>query len=221
LSEVKLDCRTFVIYFYNYFKTTKETLMKKRIVIFASGSGTNAQNLIQYFQQSEFAEVVLVLSNKKDAKVLDRSKKLNISSLYFDKTALFSSDGVLNLLKEANVDYIILAGFLLKFPELILKEFSNRVINLHPALLPKYGGKGMYGSHVHEAVVANQEKETGITIHYVNENYDEGAIIFQKSVALSKKDNPETVAEKVHALEYAYFPKVIEEVILSGMSDEN
>ncbi len=221
MSEVKLDCRTFVIYFYNYFKTTKETLMKKRIVIFASGSGTNAQNLIQYFQQSEFAEVVLVLSNKKDAKVLDRSKKLNISSLYFDKTALFSSDGVLNLLKEANVDYIILAGFLLKFPELILKEFSNRVINLHPALLPKYGGKGMYGSHVHEAVVANQEKETGITIHYVNENYDEGAIIFQKSVALSKKDNPETVAEKVHALEYAYFPKVIEEVILSGMSDEN
>ena len=220
MSEVKLDCRTFVIYFNNYFKTLKETLMKKRIVIFASGSGTNAQNLIQYFQQSEFAEVVLVLSNKKGAKVLDRAKTLNIRCLSFDKMSLFSSDGILSLLNEVKTDYIILAGFLLKFPELILKQFPNRVINLHPALLPKYGGKGMYGNHVHEAVVTNREKETGITIHYVNENYDEGAIIFQKSVALSEKDTPETVAKKIHELEYAFFPKVIEEIILSGIRDE-
>ncbi|GHC43764.1 phosphoribosylglycinamide formyltransferase [Ulvibacter litoralis] len=190
--------------------------MKKRIVIFASGSGTNTQNVIQYFQQSNFAEVVLVLSNKKDAKVLERAKNLNIKSLHFDKTALFSSEGVLQVLKDTHVDCIVLAGFLLKFPELILKEFPNQVINLHPALLPKYGGKGMYGHHVHEAVVANKEAETGITIHYVNENYDEGAIIFQKSVALSEEDTPDTVAKKIHALEYEHFPKVIEEVIRSS-----
>lgn len=189
--------------------------MKKRIVIFASGSGTNTQNLIQYFQQNSFAEVVLVLSNKKDAKVLERAKNLNIKSLSFDKTALFSSEGVLKLLKDTQTDYIILAGFLLKFPELILKEYPNKVINLHPALLPKYGGKGMYGHHVHEAVVENKEAETGITIHYVNENYDEGAIIFQKSVALSEEDTPNTVAEKIHILEYEHFPKVIEKVIRS------
>lgn len=191
--------------------------MKKCIVIFASGSGTNTQNLIQYFQQSEFAEVVLVLSNKKDAKVLNRSKNLNIRSLHFSKTSLFSSEGVLKLLKEVNADYIILAGFLLKFPALILKEFPNRVINLHPALLPKYGGKGMYGNHVHKAVVANKEKKTGITIHYVNENYDEGAIIFQKSVALSEKDTSEMVAEKIHELEYKWFPKVVEKLILKNI----
>ena len=194
--------------------------MKKRIVIFASGSGTNTQNLIQYFQQSEFAEVVLVMSNKKGAKVLDRSKKLKVKCLHFDKMALSASDGVLGLLKEARADYIILAGFLLKFPKHILKEFPNSVINLHPALLPKYGGKGMYGHHVHEAVVANKEKETGITIHYVNEHYDEGAIIFQKSVRLSKNDTPATVAEKIHELEYACFPEVIENIVLSEIRKE-
>ncbi len=215
MSEVKLYCRTFVIYFYNYFKTPKETLMKKRIVIFASGSGTNTQNLIQYFQQSKFAEVVLVLSNKKDAKVLERSKELNVKFLYFKKEALFSSKGIVKLLKETQTDIIILAGFLLKFPEIILKEFPNKVINLHPALLPKYGGKGMYGIHVHEAVIANNESETGITIHYVNENYDEGAVIFQKSTALSEKDTPKTVSEKIQKLEYKYFPKVIEKLLLS------
>ena len=194
--------------------------MKKRIVIFASGSGTNTQNLIQYFQQSEFAEVVLVMSDKKGAKVFDRSKKLNVRCLHFDKMGLSASGGVLDLLKEARADYIILAGFLLKFPIHILKEFPNSVINLHPALLPKYGGKGMYGHHVHEAVVANQEKETGITIHYVNEHYDEGAIIFQKSVRLSKKDTPATVAEKIHELEYACFPQVIENIVLSEIRKE-
>ncbi|RMA66095.1 phosphoribosylglycinamide formyltransferase [Ulvibacter antarcticus] len=187
--------------------------MKKRIVIFASGSGTNTQNLIQYFQHSEIAEVVLVLSNKKDAKVLKRANDLNVSVLYFDKAMLFSSENILKQLITLKTDYIILAGFLLKFPEHILKEFPKRVINLHPALLPKYGGKGMYGQHVHEAVVANKETETGISIHYVNEHYDEGAIIFQKSVKLSEKDTPESVAKKVHELEYEWFPKVIEKII--------
>ena len=189
--------------------------MKKRIVIFASGSGTNTQNLIQYFQQSKFAEVVLVLSNKKDAKVLDRCKSLLVKSKHFTKEELFSSEGVLRILKEVKADLIVLAGFLLKFPETILKEYPNKVINLHPALLPKYGGKGMYGHHVHEAVIANKEQETGITIHYVNENYDEGAIIFQKSVKLSEEDTPESVAHKIHKLEYKYFPKVIEEILSS------
>ena len=216
MSEVKLYCRTFVIYFYNYFETPKETLMKKRIVIFASGSGTNTQNLIQYFQQSKFAEVVLVLSNKKDAKVLERANNLNVKSLCFDKKSLSSSEGVLKLLKKAKTDYIILAGFLLKFPEVILNEFPNRVINIHPALLPKYGGKGMYGHHVHDAVVANNESESGITIHYVNENYDEGAIIFRKRVKLTANDTPDSVASKIHKLEYEYFPKVIEELIIKN-----
>tara|TARA_R110002049_G_scaffold56390_3_gene155482 strand:+ start:2720 stop:3301 length:582 start_codon:yes stop_codon:yes gene_type:complete len=188
--------------------------MKKRIVIFASGSGTNTQNLIQYFQHKEIAEVVLVLSNKKDAKVLNRAKNLNINTLHFSKSELFSSEGIVKTLEATKPDLIVLAGFLLKFPEHILKQYPNRVINLHPALLPKYGGKGMYGSYVHEAVVFNKEKETGITIHYVNENYDEGAIIFQKSVELSEKDTAVTVAEKVHELEYRYFPKVVEEVLL-------
>lgn len=189
--------------------------MKKRIVIFASGSGTNAQNVIQYFQQGEIAEVVLVLTNKKDAKVIERAKNLNVESLFFNKSELLDEKGVLQVLKDINPDLIVLAGFLLKFPESILNNFHNRVINLHPALLPKYGGKGMYGHHVHQAVIESGEKETGITIHYVNENYDEGKIIFQKSTPLSDRDTPETVAEKIHQLEYKYFPKVIESVLQS------
>jgi phosphoribosylglycinamide formyltransferase-1 len=187
--------------------------MKKRIVIFASGSGTNTQNIIQHFQQGELAEVVLVLSNKKDAKVLERSKGLFVKALCFTKEELVSETGVLNQLKAVQPDLIVLAGFLLKFPEIILNAFPNKVINIHPALLPKYGGKGMYGHHVHEAVVANREPETGITIHFVNEKYDEGKIIFQKSVTISKDDTSESVAQKIHKLEYEFFPKVIEALL--------
>lgn len=187
--------------------------MKKRIVIFASGSGTNAQNLIEYFNHGELAKVTRVLSNKKEAKVLERAKKLDVPSTYFTREELYANDGVLKLLQSENPDLIILAGFLWMFPKHILSEFPHGVINIHPALLPKYGGKGMYGSHVHEAVVANKESETGITIHYVNEKYDDGAIIFQASTEITPEDNPETVAEKVHALEYEYFPKVVEELL--------
>ncbi len=187
--------------------------MKKRIVIFASGSGTNAENIIKYFQRTQFAEVVLVLSNKKDAKVLERANNLKVKAIPFTKDELFSEIGILEILKESKPDLIVLAGFLLKFPEIILKEFPNKVINIHPALLPKYGGKGMYGSFVHEAVVKNNEAETGITIHFVNENYDEGAIISQKKVKLSKTETAETVAEKIHKLEYEWFPKIIEGVL--------
>ncbi len=195
--------------------------MKNRIVIFASGSGTNTQNIIEYFQQGELAKVVLVLSNKKDAKVLDRAKAFQIKGLSFTKEELYSENKVLKTLKMAKPHLIVLAGFLLKFPEFILDEFPNKVINIHPALLPKYGGKGMYGRHVHKAVVANNEPETGITIHYVNENYDEGAIIFQKSVALSEEDTADMVAEKVHGLEYEFFPKVIQEILFSEENKHN
>ena len=189
----------------------------KRIIIFASGSGTNTQNIIEYFQQNKIAKVVLVLSNKEDAKVLERANTLNIPFLSFTKADLCTSNKVLDVLKKEMPDLIVLAGFLLKFPENIPQVYPNKVINIHPALLPKYGGKGMYGSFVHESVLANNEAETGITIHYVNENYDEGAIIFQKSVFLTEGDTPETVASKVHKLEYKYFPKIIERVLFSDI----
>lgn len=189
--------------------------MVKRMVVFASGSGTNAENIIKYFQKTSLAEVTLVLTNKKDAKVLDRAKKLSIPTQNFTKNEFINSDEILTILKDEKPDLIVLAGFLLKFPEFILKEFPNKVINIHPALLPKYGGKGMYGMHIHESVVKNKEAETGITIHYVNENYDEGAIIFQDSFILSENETAETVASKIHELEYEHFPKVIEELLNS------
>lgn len=187
--------------------------MKKRIVIFASGSGTNAQNIIQYFQQSKVAEVVHVLTNKKDAKVLARAEAHNTKASSFTRAQLISEEGVLQTLKKSKPDIIVLAGFLLKFPEIILQSFPNKVINIHPALLPKYGGKGMYGHHVHEAVVANNETETGITIHFVNENYDEGAIILQKKTTILPEDTAEDVAKNVQQLEYEWLPKVIETLL--------
>jgi phosphoribosylglycinamide formyltransferase 1 len=192
---------------------TQETKKEKSIVIFASGNGTNTQNIIQYFRQSKVAEVVHVLTNNKDAKVLERSQALQVNASSFIKTDLISEKGVLAMLKKMQPDLIVLAGFLLKFPEIILREFPNKVINIHPALLPKYGGKGMYGHHVHEAIVANNETETGITIHYVNENYDEGAIIFQKKTKVLPTDTAKDVAEKVHALEHEWLPKVIENIL--------
>lgn len=185
----------------------------KRIVIFASGSGTNAENLIKFFQDSDNAKVVQVLSNNPHAKVLERCKNLKVSALSFNRTAFYDSPDILNLLKATQPDLIVLAGFLWKFPETLLKAFPNKVINVHPALLPKYGGKGMYGMHVHEAVVANKEIETGITIHYVNEHYDEGAIIFQAKCYLDTLDNAEDVAKKIHALEMEHFPKVVEQLL--------
>tara|TARA_B100000902_G_scaffold275270_1_gene261058 strand:+ start:91 stop:672 length:582 start_codon:yes stop_codon:yes gene_type:complete len=185
----------------------------KRIVVFASGSGTNAENIIKYFKNTDFASVTLLLSNNKEAKVLERVKKYSIPSLVFTKNELNKTDLIAKTLHNERPDLIVLAGFLLKFPENILNIFSNKVINIHPALLPKFGGKGMYGMHVHEKVIENSEKETGITIHYVNKNYDEGAIIFQKSFLLSQNDTVSSVAEKVHDLEHEYFPKVIQELL--------
>ena len=185
----------------------------KRIVVFASGSGTNAENIINYFKKTDFASVTLLLSNNKEAKVLERVKKHSIPSLVFTKNELNKTDLITKILYNERPDLIVLAGFLLKFPENILNIFSNKVINIHPALLPKFGGKGMYGMRVHEKVIENSEKETGITIHYVNKNYDEGAIIFQKSFLLSQNDTARSVAEKIHNLEHEYFPKVIQELL--------
>ena len=187
----------------------------KRIVVFASGSGTNAENIIKYFQKTEIASVTLLLSNNKKAKVLERAKKLSVPFLVFTKGEMNNTDLIIKILHRERPDLIILAGFLLKFPENILAIFSNKVINIHPALLPKYGGKGMYGMNVHEKVIANREKETGITIHYVNKNYDEGAIIFQKSFLLSQNETATSLADKIHDLEYKYFPRVIEQLLTS------
>lgn len=182
-----------------------------RIIIFASGSGTNAENIINYFNNSSLVSVNQIISNNPKAGVLDRAKKAGIPSRVYSKKEM-GSEAFVKFLKE-EADFIVLAGFLLKIPESILKAFPDSIINIHPALLPKYGGKGMYGMHVHQAVVANKEPETGITIHYVNENYDEGAIIFQTSVKLSENDNADDVAAKIHILEQENFPQVIEGIL--------
>ena len=187
----------------------------KRIVLFASGSGSNVENIVNYFSDRSPITVTAVLTNKRDAKVIDRCNRLNISALYFNKQAFSSNDCILNLLKSLSPDLIVLAGFLLKVPNNLIEAFPNKIINIHPALLPKYGGKGMYGMNVHEAVKENNESETGITIHYVNANYDEGAIIHQAKTSISLHDTLEEIAEKVHQLEYEHFPKVIEQVLLN------
>jgi phosphoribosylglycinamide formyltransferase-1 len=192
-------------------KIMKEMKVRK-VALLASGSGSNAENIVRYFENNPNLKFPLIVSNKPDAYVHERAKKLNIPSFTIRKAG-FENGEALRLLKEHKIDFIVLAGFLLKVPENLLKEYPNRIINIHPALLPKYGGKGMYGSHVHEAVVANKETKSGITIHYVNENYDEGAPIFQAQCEVLPTDSPEDVAEKVHALEYKYFPEVIEQVI--------
>ncbi|RLD28496.1 MAG: phosphoribosylglycinamide formyltransferase [Bacteroidetes bacterium] len=185
----------------------------KHIVIFASGSGTNAENLITFFHKRDNASVVLVLTNNPNAKVINRCNSLNVNCLSFNRVNFYETSRVLTLVKNNNPDLIILAGFLWKFPETILNEFSNKVINIHPALLPKYGGKGMYGKHVHEAVVNNKETESGITIHYVNESYDEGAIIFQAKCNVDESDSADDLAQKIHKLEMEYFPKVAETLL--------
>ena len=195
--------------------STQTNPMKKHIVLFASGNGTNTQNIIKYFQNSNQAEVVCVLSNNKNAQVLDRSKALSIEALSFTKAEMLAPQNLLSLLKQYKPDLIVLAGFLLKFPEIIIDAFPNKVINIHPALLPKFGGKGMYGNHVHKAVVANKETHSGITIHYVDNQYDKGEIIFQKKTLLAPKDTPKDVAVKVQFLEHQWLPKIIEQILIN------
>ncbi|UII81751.1 phosphoribosylglycinamide formyltransferase [Flagellimonas sp. CMM7] len=186
----------------------------KRIVILASGSGSNAENIISFFRESPSIEVSAVLTNKKTAAVLERCDRLKTPAFYFNRAAFTDSDRVVKLLKALSPDLIVLAGFLWKVPASLIKAFPNTIINIHPALLPKYGGKGMYGAKVHQAVKDNLESETGITIHYVNENYDEGAVIFQAKTVVVSSDDADSIAKKVHQLEYDHFPKVIEKLLL-------
>ncbi|MGB0881548.1 MAG: phosphoribosylglycinamide formyltransferase [Vicingaceae bacterium] len=184
-----------------------------RIAVFASGSGSNAENIANYFSNNDNVEISLILTNKKNAFVLERAKKLNITSLVFNKPQFLNSDDIVSVLIEKEIGLVVLAGFLLKIPENMIKAFPNKIVNIHPALLPKFGGKGMYGDNVHKAVVENKETESGITIHYVNENYDEGKIIFQAKCPVLPADTYENVAAKIHELEYEHFPKTIDFVI--------
>jgi phosphoribosylglycinamide formyltransferase-1 len=183
------------------------------LAIFASGNGSNAINIINYFEKKPEVNVLKVFCNNPKAPIIEKARSKGINTLVFSKSQLIDSDFILTQLKALRIDYIILAGFLLKIPESIIEQFKDKIINIHPALLPKYGGKGMYGMNVHKAVVHNKEPKTGITIHYVNENYDEGAIIFQADCEVLKTDTPESVAAKIHTLEMQYFPRVIEQTV--------
>ncbi len=189
---------------------------KIRLAIFASGNGSNAENIIKYFKSNPSIEVHSLLCNKPGAGVLKRIEPYNVNPKIFNRADLYENDEIKSYLDWYQIDYIILAGFLWLMPENIIEEFKNRIINIHPALLPSYGGKGMYGMNVHEAVIANKEKESGISIHLVNSKYDEGEILFQAKTEISLFDTPSSVAEKIHQLEHEHFPKVIEEYILKN-----
>lgn len=184
----------------------------KKIVIFASGSGSNAENVVLHFNKKGSANVVGIFTNNPNAKVLERARKFEIPTEIFTRQEL-NEGKVLELVNKIQPDLIVLAGFLLKFPDDIIKEYPNKIINIHPALLPNYGGKGMYGMNVHQAVFENKEKETGISIHYVNEHYDEGGIIFQKSVNIEDCKSAEEIAERNSVLEQLHFPEVIEDLL--------
>lgn len=189
-------------------------MRKKRLAVFASGNGSNAENIIRYFQADDRnAEVALVVCNKSDAKVLERAEKLGVPAIVVPRRDFNNEDFMTGLLRDNGIDFIVLAGFLLMIPDFLIKLYPEKIVNIHPSLLPKYGGKGMYGSHVHEAVVAAGEKESGITIHMVDENCDGGRIIFQANVPVTPEDTPDNVAAKVHALEYEHFPQVIEKTL--------
>ncbi len=186
---------------------------KYKIVLFTSGNGTNAEEILNYFKGHPLIEAVLLLSNNPEAFALERAKKFNVPTRVFSKQQFHGSDEVVLWLKEFEVTHIVLAGFLWLIPSHLIKSYPHKIINLHPSLLPKYGGKGMYGMKVHEAVLAAREKQTGITIHEVNALYDEGRILFQASCSVESGDTSRQLADKVHALEYANYPKVIEQWI--------
>lgn len=186
----------------------------KRLAVFASGSGTNFQQICEYFiEKNSEIKIELLVVNKANAYVVERAKQLNVKSVYFNREDFYSSDKVVECLLENKIDFIVLAGFLWLVPSNILKNYENKIINIHPALLPKYGGKGMHGHHVHQAVIAAKEQESGITIHYVNEKYDEGNIIFQAKCSITPEDTADSLAEKIHLLEKEHFPKVIDNLL--------
>lgn len=183
------------------------------IAIFASGSGSNAEQIIKHFQTIPDIQVKLVLTNNPDAFVIQRARKLNVEQIVFSRKDFYESGKVINILEQNDIDFVVLAGFLWLVPMPIIKKFPNKILNIHPALLPKYGGKGMYGARVHEAVKQAKDKETGISIHYVNENYDEGDLVFQAHCPVLPEDSIEDIQKKVHVLEYEHFPAIIEKTI--------
>lgn len=201
-----------------FFVQNINKLIMYNIAILASGNGSNAENICRYLEGNKNISPKLIISNKSDAFVHERARNLEIPSVTFSKKEFDDGEAIVKLLLEHNIDFIVLSGFLLKISEVILHAYPNRIMNIHPALLPKYGGKGMYGDNVHKAVKANNEKETGITIHYVNDNYDEGDIIFQERVAIENMDTPDSIAQKVHQLEYKHFPSIIEKTIIQEFS---
>jgi phosphoribosylglycinamide formyltransferase 1 len=186
----------------------------KKIAIFASGTGTNAQRIIDHFKLSDQVQVALIFSNNPSAGVLEIAKKENIPYIIIEREKFYTSNYYQQLLKENNIQWIVLAGFLWKIPVELINAFPERIINIHPALLPKFGGKGMYGSKVHEAVIRAGDKESGITIHYVDEIYDHGKIIFQAISPISSDDDAASLAKKIHQLEYQHFPRVIERLLI-------
>lgn len=187
----------------------------KNVVLFASGNGTNAENIIRYFKDKKTAVITQVMTNNPQAGVIERAKNLGVPVTVFDKETLKHPETLVAELKDMGTDMIVLAGFLWKIPDGLLHVYQDRIMNIHPALLPKFGGKGMYGRHVHEAVIENKETKSGITIHYVNEKYDEGAIIFQAETPVYENDTPESLAERIHKLEYEYFPQIVEQTLLN------
>lgn len=184
----------------------------KKLILLASGEGSNVENIIKHFELNSNIEVVLVAGNNKKAYVFERVKKYDIDTFVFDKN--FFDKKFIDIIEKYNPNLIVLAGFLWKIPEFIINKYPNQIINIHPSLLPKYGGKGMYGLNVHEAVIKNKEKKTGISIHLVNQNYDEGNIIFQSQINISHNDTINSIASKVQLLEKEHFPRVIEEYLL-------
>ena len=186
------------------------------LAIFVSGSGTNCENIIRYFQNNQQVNISLVISNKADAYALVRAKHLNVETAVLPKSDFNNRELVLGLMSDHRIDFIVLAGFLLMIPDWLIDAYEHRMVNLHPALLPKFGGKGMYGHHVHESVKAAGDTETGMTVHWVSNVCDGGEIIEQYKTAISPDDTPDDIAEKEHELEMEHFPKVIERVLLNG-----
>jgi phosphoribosylglycinamide formyltransferase-1 len=191
----------------------KSKTLKKRIAIFASGSGSNAQKLMEYFKDHPDAEIALVLTNNPDAFVIQRADNFEIPSHVFDRNEFYHTDDIIDLLRTLNIDLIVLAGFLWLIPEKLIAAYPGRIINIHPAILPKFGGKGMYGDHVHNAVLKANETEGGITIHYVNEHYDDGEYIYQAKYRIDKGDNLEMLKFKGQQLEHLHYPRIVESIV--------
>ena len=198
---------------YLFRKNTNSIQEMKNIAILASGSGSNAENIAKYFEESDYARVSFIIANNPEAYVLERAKKLGIEAAVVTKQQFMEADSIIAMLKERNIDFVVLAGFLLLVPQKLIQAYPGKIVNIHPALLPKHGGKGMYGDRVHKAVVECGDSESGITIHLIDEQYDKGTTFFQAKCPVLPSDTPDDVAAKVHALEYEHFPHVIEEIM--------